>query len=152
MRVCDLVGIAFERIETTVERSGEEGPVRLRMAVAGTQIDTGFVDSMESAVDALQRALPPGAAVSCCRSCAHGNFCPVGDAEDEIFCMADIAPRTIRDIWRVTEDEAEREKRARRLLLFCDRWRENDESLYGYNDWNDRRERNRGVWTDPIKK
>jgi hypothetical protein len=122
------------------------------MAVGGTQIDTGFVDSMESAVETLQRALPPGVAVLCCQACAHGNFCPVGDAKDEIFCLADIAPRTICDIWRVTEDEAEREKRARRLLFFFDRCRENDDSLYVYNDWNDRRERNRGVWTDPIKK
>lgn len=136
MRVCYLVDGVREMIETAIDRMGEDGSVRLRATIHRMLCDTGSVDNMECAVHALRAALPSGAQIACCQSCAHGNFCPVGDREDEIFCMADIVPRTIRDVWRVTEDDAERERRARRLLFVCDRWREiKGENLYVYNEW-----------------
>ncbi len=65
------------------------------------------------ALIALAKALPEGYALRCCLSCRHGNFCPCGDGDDELFCLSDIRPQGKADVFFPTSDDTEREKRRR---------------------------------------
>jgi len=53
---------------------------------------------MESAVIDLQKQLPKNIKIECCQSCKHGNFCPYGNADNEIFCFINYPLKTVNDV------------------------------------------------------
>lgn len=34
----------------------------------------------------LQKNLPEGVSIACCLTCRHGNMCPYGNSENELYC------------------------------------------------------------------
>lgn len=46
----------------------------------------------------LQKSLPSNINLECCQSCRHGNFCPYGDSDNEIFCFKDIVINSKHDV------------------------------------------------------
>lgn len=138
MKVKYKLGDKFALYETSVEKS--ENPddsvhVRLSVVIGGKRYTAESQESTECAVAALQNALPRNTAIICCQSCVHGNFCAVGNDDDEIFCLSDFEPHTVEDIFHATEDEEERSARSRKLLYVCDRYEEIKEERFSYNDW-----------------
>ena len=85
----------------------------------------------------LAKMLPEGWTLRCCLSCRCGNFCPVGDADNEIFCVSDFEPKQKSDLFEVTEDEAERVKRSRNLFHVCGKYIRQSADYYTYNNYLD---------------
>lgn len=124
--------------ETLVERSeNPDGSVysRISVIIGGERYAVESLESTESAIIGLQNKLPQNVKIICCQSCIHGNFCPVGDFDDEIFCISDFEPKKKEDLFHATEDDEERRKRSRNLLSVCDRYEEITDDKYSYNDW-----------------
>ena len=38
----------------------------------------------------LQNRLPHGIKLACCMTCRHGNMCPYGNRENQLFCTRDL--------------------------------------------------------------
>ena len=83
----------------------------------------------------LQRKLPEGVFLKCCVTCAHGNHCPVGNVENEIFCTKDVRITQKSDLYFYTEDEEERAKRIRQNCDLCADYRMQCEDIYTYNNY-----------------
>ena len=83
----------------------------------------------------LQRKLPEGVFLKCCVTCAHGNHCPVGNVENEIFCTKDVLITQKSDLYFYTEDEEERAKRIRQNCDLCADYRMQCEDIYTYNNY-----------------
>lgn len=97
----------------------------------------GHGDSTEYALYDLANHLPQGCTLRCCLSCRHGHFCPVGDADNELFCVTDFVPHEKSDLYHVTEDEQERAARSRTLFHVCESWQPQSKEHYSYNSYLD---------------
>ena len=118
-----------------IENPDDDPSVRLSVVIGGVKYATEFRDNTEYAVIALQKLLSKNVEVVCCQSCAHGFFCPVGDQDDEIFCITDFEPKRKEDIIDAMLDRQKWEKRSRRLLHVCDQYERTTGEKYSYNDW-----------------
>lgn len=83
----------------------------------------------------LQNNLPENVGIKCCLTCRHGNFCPVGNTLDEVFCTKDVKIKEIRDLWFYTEDEEERKRRIRNYTYFCEDYCVPSDDYITYNDF-----------------
>jgi len=52
------------------------------MEYTGRGTDWLFVDTFAD----LQTKLPEDVKIACCMTCRHGNFCPYGNQENQLFC------------------------------------------------------------------
>ena len=138
MQVKYKVNDTYATYETSIKKtqiSDEELSVQLSVAICDAVYITECMDSTANAVIALQNTLPENVKIICCQSCIHGNFCAVGNYDDEIFCLSDIEVKTIDDMLQPTEDHEERSKRSRTLLYVCDMYQEITDDKFSYNDW-----------------
>ncbi len=92
-------------------------------------------ETTEDALILLAKSLPEGWKIKSCFSCRFGNFCPVGDCDNELFCVTDFEPKESCDLWHVTEDVVERNSRRRTLFDYCDFYKEQTECYYTYSDY-----------------
>jgi len=100
-------------------------------------ISSKSFDCMEYAIINLQKQLPNNIHIVCCQSCKYGNFCPYGDAENEIFCLIDYNPKDKMDVANIfTEFWAEKEVLQRNELLYwCEKYQKINNDYFTYNDW-----------------
>lgn len=125
-----------ETVKLTV--STHEEPLSVTV---GCQYDGGEYWGLDSDylwVDAfanLQRQLPDGVSLKCCLTCGHGNFCPVGNTPNELFCTKDVTITQKSDLYFYTEDTDEREKRSRQYCDVCEDYQPQSKVLYTYNDF-----------------
>ena len=113
---------------------GEHPYARVRFCLQGNAL-CGEGWNMEKALIALAKALPEGYALRCCLSCRHGNFCPCGDGDDELFCLSDIRPQGKADVFFPTSDDTEREKRRRSLFFLCPDYAPQEEGYFTYSSF-----------------
>ena len=111
--------------------------IRFEVRLNNHQIQSKLSDSVEYAVQYLQKELPDNIGISCCQSCRHGNFNPFGDLENEIFCLKDKNPRDKYDVADIfSEQDKSFETRSRKLLDYCKDYKPISENeKYTYNDW-----------------
>ena len=83
----------------------------------------------------LQKQLPKDVSLKCCLTCRHGNLCPVGSDNNELFCTKDVAISQKNDLYFYTEDEIERKKRARQYCHVCDDYQLQSDDPCTYNDF-----------------
>lgn len=83
----------------------------------------------------LQSKLPRGVRLMCCAMCRHGNFCPVGNEQNEVFCTKDVEVRQKEDLYFYTEDSGERRERSRRYTSVCRDFAEQSHAFFTYNDY-----------------
>ena len=83
----------------------------------------------------LQRRLPEGIILKGCLTCRHGNFCPVGDSVNEVFCTRDVLIAQKSDLFFYTEDCAERDKRSKQYFDLCEDYQPQSEDFFTYNDY-----------------
>lgn len=123
---------------TAVHEVMDRDDVIQQAAVAGVLNDTmyaGHGQDTEYALYDLAKHLPQGCTLHCCLSCRHGHFCPVGDADNELFCVADFVPKEKSDLYHVTEDEAERAQRSRNLFHACGQYQPQSPDYYTYSEY-----------------
>lgn len=94
-------------------------------------------NNTEYAILYLQKVLPTNINIACCQSCRHGNFCPYGDNDNEVFCFNDITPNNKYDVCEVfSENSIFLKKRSRKLLDFCIEYKPiSHDEYYTYNSW-----------------
>lgn len=97
----------------------------------------GHGSDTEYALYDLANHLPQGCTLRCCLSCRHGHFCPVGDADNEVFCVTDFEPQEKSDLYHVTEDVQERAARSRTLFHICEGWQAQSREHYSYSSYLD---------------
>ena len=86
----------------------------------------------ESIFMELSKILKDKYEIHSCYTCRYGNFCPIGDIDNEIFCVNDFEPKCKSDLYFVTEDSAERKKRSRTLFDLCEEFQPCSDDYYTY--------------------
>ncbi|MBQ8409224.1 MAG: hypothetical protein IJY39_10225 [Clostridia bacterium] len=92
-------------------------------------------ETTEKALISFAKSLPAGWHIRSCLSCRYGHFCPVGNADNELFCVTEFEPKVTDDLWHVTEDDEERSKRSRNLFHLCDHYLPQSDDYFTYNDY-----------------
>ncbi len=92
-------------------------------------------ETTEKVLIEFANSLPADWKIRSCISCRYGQFCPVGNADNELFCVNDFEPNEVCDLWYVTEDEAERTIRSRNLFHLCDLYVPQSDDYFTYNDF-----------------
>jgi len=115
------------------DTEGDVNSVILKVVVAGVGYESRS-GIMESAVMGLQKQLPYGIRIICCQSCRHGNFCPYGDQENEIFCLNGYAPKDKMDVVDIFNTVGHENVLKKELLFWCDDYMAMDEGHCTYND------------------
>lgn len=72
----------------------------------------------EKALLNLADKLPQEIKIKSCLTCRHGNFCPFGSNDNEIFCAADIRPQKKTDLDFIFLAKTQEEWLKRRHSLF----------------------------------
>lgn len=95
----------------------------------------------EYAILNFQSILPQNIKIACCQSCRHGNFCPYGCEDNELFCLKGRTPSNKMDVCGIFSDyhtgkDNWLSSRSRKLLDFCIDYSPIDsQTFYTYNDW-----------------
>ena len=98
--------------------------------------DLYFVaETTEEVLVQLAKSLPVGFSIKSCLSCRYGQFSPVGNYDNELFCVTEFEPKEIGDLWHVTEDEIERKKRSRNLFHLCEHYMPQTSDYCTYSDY-----------------
>ncbi len=102
-------------------------------------IDTSPKLDYEYAIKKFQDMLPTHIKIVGCISCRHGNFCPFGDNENEIFCFKDKKFESKSDVCKEFANKGswiDNTCRAKELLHYCEDFAPiSEKDYYTYNDW-----------------
>lgn len=113
----------------------ENSPSRTVSATVDGVLYIGTAESTELALIDIAKQLPGRCSIKSCLSCRHGNFCPFGNADNEIFCIKDFSPKQKSDLYEVTQNGLERIKRRHLLFDLCPDYMPAIEEYYHYNDY-----------------
>ena len=99
----------------------------------GTGSDYLWVDAFAD----LQRKLPHGIFLACCMTCRHGNMCPYGNKENQLYCTKDVLLNSKDDVIELMDDKGyesffEREVSS---IHCCDDFIYQSDDCYTYNDY-----------------
>ena len=115
----------------------------LRLTLHGnTYVSSRLYDCMEIALIDLQKQLPKNTQIICCQSCKHGNFCPFGDQDNEIFCLKEHRPSNKRDVVNLFQDydadyfNNKKSLPHNELSHICENYVMISDDYYTYNGWN----------------
>ena len=103
---------------------------KLSVYIDGEKIE--LTGNTENIFIELSKLLNDKYKIHLCYTCKYGNFCPVGDKDNEIFCVNDFEPKCKSDLYFVTEDSAERKKRNRTLFDVCKDYQPCSDDYYTY--------------------
>ncbi len=88
------------------------------------------------AMASLQKKLPNGVSIKCCLTCVHGNQCPYGNDEYEVFCMKDHVIRDKLDLVDLIAQDHDLFFEKNRLITdICDDFSPQSDEQYTYNDY-----------------
>ena len=88
----------------------------------------------EDAFADLQNKLPHNIKLACCMTCRHGNMCPYGNSENQLFCTKDLLINSKDDIIKLFETYPEAE-RIVASVDYCDDFIYQSDVYYTYNDY-----------------
>jgi len=126
--------IELEVERSVIKRADEVTSVTISVILQGKK-KVYQAETTEDALIAFAKDLPKNWCIKSCLSCRFGHFCPVGNGDNELFCVTDFQVKSPSDLWNVTEDFAEREKRSRTLFDLCDSYKKQSKDYFTYNDY-----------------
>lgn len=126
--------VSLEINHTMSNRDDEDMSVTLSTTICG-EICFYQAETTEDAVILLAKKLPQKWYIKSCISCRYGHFCPVGNSDNELFCVTDFEPKEPRDLWYVTQNEGERKSRSRTLFDCCEIYKPEIKEYYTYSDF-----------------
>ena len=83
----------------------------------------------------LQNKLPHDVKIACCMTCRHGNMCPYGNKENQLFCTKDLIISSKSDMIDLIDNTDAYEKLAVSSTNYCDRFIYQSDEYYTYNDY-----------------
>ena len=92
-------------------------------------------ETTEAALINFAKDLPVGWSIKSCLSCRYGHFCPVGNADNELFCVTEFKPKEVSNLWQVTEGCDERKQRSRNLFHLCEQYLPQASDYFTYSDY-----------------
>ena len=126
--------LELEVSQTVMNKYDDNMSVTLSTTIQG-EAKSWESETTEDTLILLAKSLPEGWKLKSCFSCRFGNFCPVGDYDNELFCVTDFEPKESCDLWHVNEDAVERKNRRRTLFDCCECYKEQAENYYTYSDY-----------------
>ena len=97
----------------------------------GNGIDALWTDTFAD----LQMKLPVDVKLACCMTCRHGNMCPYGNKENELFCTKDLRISSKNDMCDLFYQTVPYEERSVTSLGYCDDFIYQSDNYYTYNDY-----------------
>lgn len=97
----------------------------------GTGIDYLWTDTLAD----LQTQLPEDVKIACCMTCRHGNMCPYGNVENQLFCTKDLKITSKEDMCNLFDQTNPFEKRVVASFDYCDDFIYQSDDCYTYNDY-----------------
>lgn len=110
-------------VEITIKYNGIE--------YCGTGKDYLWVDAFAD----LQRKLPSGTLITCCMTCRHGNMCPYGNKENQLFCTKSVLLTSKDDVIELIDKDTSFFERAVSSIDHCDDFSYQSDDYYTYNDY-----------------
>ena len=83
----------------------------------------------------LEMKLPTDVKLACCMTCRHGNMCPYGNTENQLFCTKDIRITSKEDMCNLFDRTNPFEERSVASFDFCDAFVYQIDEYYTYNDY-----------------
>jgi hypothetical protein len=85
----------------------------------------------------LQAKLPSNTQLACCMTCRHGNMCPYGNKENQLYCTKDVLLNSKDDVIELMDDKGydsffEREVSS---IHCCDDFIYQSNDCFTYNDY-----------------
>ncbi len=108
--------------------------IHFELDLGNRQFVSNSSDVTELAIVNFQQILPSNINIACCESCRHGNFCPFGDNDNEVFCFKDLSFSNKMDVCDFFNNNYP-EDRIRKLLDYCTDYKSITNEYYTYNDW-----------------
>ena len=97
----------------------------------GTGTDYLWTDTLAD----LETRLPEDVKIACCMTCRHGNMCPYGNAENQLFCTKDLKITSKEDMCNLFDQTDPFEERIVASLDYCDAFIYQSDDYYTYNDY-----------------
>ena len=83
----------------------------------------------------LQSKFPQDVKIACCMTCRHGNMCPYGNIENQLFCTKDLKISNKEDMCHLFDDTDPFEKRKVSSFNYCEDFVYQCKDYYTYNDY-----------------
>ena len=90
---------------------------------------------MTDTIADLQSKLPNDVKFACCMTCRHGNFCPFGNEENQLFCTKDIEITNKEDMCDLFIQTDPFEDRAVTSFNFCEDFVYQSDDYFTYSDY-----------------
>ena len=103
---------------------------KFSMFIEGEKIE--LTGNTESIFMKLVKRLNGKYEIHSCYTCKYGSFCPLGDQDNEIFCVNDFRPKCKSDLFFIYEDMKERKNRSRTLFDVCKEFQPCRDDYYTY--------------------
>ena len=97
----------------------------------GNGVDDLWTDTLAD----LQTKLPKDVTLACCMTCRHGNMCPYGNAENQLFCTKDKIITSKEDMCNLFDQTDPFDERVVASLDYCDDFIYQSDDFYTYNDY-----------------
>lgn len=123
--------IYYDDDEDAMNPSSEINLIYNDIKYQGKGTDYLWVDTFAD----LQSKLPHDVKLACCMTCRHGNMCPYGNKENQLFCTKDImigSKIDMCDLFDKTDTYYEREVFS---YGYCDNFAYQSDDFYTYNDF-----------------
>ncbi len=122
LRVVTNGGEELLTVHVTANDENEDHPHRtLGVTLPSGELYGNGQNMAEALLEIIQR-LPEDWQVKSCFTCRHGQFCPYGNADNEIFCMRGLDPQTIPQLCDWMVDFEEMDKRSRTVFSLCEEY------------------------------
>ena len=114
-----------DAVEITINYNGAE--------YCATGKDYLWIDAFAN----LQRKLPKNFQLACCMTCRHGNMCPYGNKENQLYCTKDVQITSKDDVIKLMDDKGYDSffKREVSSIHCCDDFIYQSNDCYTYNDY-----------------
>ena len=89
----------------------------------------------EDAFANLQKNLPHNVKLACCMTCQHGNMCPCGNEENQLFCTKDASIASKDDMIKLIYEDASFFGRKVASINYCKDFMYQSDDFYTYNDY-----------------
>ena len=111
-------------------------PVEINLTYNGVIYQGKGTDHLwVDAFAALQNRLPKGIKLACCMTCRHGNMCPYGNVENQLFCTKGLEITGKDDIIELFSSTKPFDKRLVASFDSCEDFVYQNDEYYTYNDY-----------------
>jgi len=83
----------------------------------------------------LQKNLPNGVELACCMTCRHGNMCPYGNKENQLFCTQNLKIFDKMQLCNLIDETYSFFDREVFSYHYCDDFLYQSADYYTYNDY-----------------